>query len=214
MQGVIRDKGCPKAHCLKRPTSAVSVCFLFVRVVFLFTLLIFMPNAPIGLWTTRIEVLEYWFPAPLPEGDPGKDAAAPAELRQPAEEEAEFSSDSSVGSEPELEITVASGPPPSAALRRKTRRIVKKIQLSKAGLAAAQQTLRSSTQKGASKIWGASAHLATAEVGSVSAGPQVEKEAAQVLGQLCREVTPPRVGSRTPPAAPPRLKFPLHRSGG
>jgi len=42
-----------------------------------------------------------------------------------------------VGSEPEVEITGASGPPPSAALRRKTRRTVKKIQLSKAGLAAA-----------------------------------------------------------------------------
>ena len=75
----------------------------------------------------QAKVLEYWSPAPLLEGDPGKDAAAPAELRQPAEEEAEFSSNSSVGSEPEVEITGASGPPPSAALRRKTRRAVRKI---------------------------------------------------------------------------------------
>ena len=75
----------------------------------------------------QAKVLEYWYPAPLPEGDPGKDAAAPAELRRPAEEEAEFSSDSSMGSEPEVEITAASGPPPLAALRRKTRRAVKKI---------------------------------------------------------------------------------------
>ena len=37
----------------------------------------------------QAKVLEYWSPAPLPEGDPGKDAAAPAELRQPAEEEAD-----------------------------------------------------------------------------------------------------------------------------
>ena len=74
-------------------------------------------------------VLEYWSPAPLPEGDPGKDAAAPAELRQPTEEEAEFSSDSSMGSEPEVEISGASGPPPSAALRREMRRTVKKIHL-------------------------------------------------------------------------------------
>ena len=73
------------------------------------------------------KVLEYGSPALLPEGDPGKDAAAPAELRQPAEEEAEFSSDSSVGSEPEVEITGASGPPPSATLRRKTCRAIKKI---------------------------------------------------------------------------------------
>ena len=157
--------------------------------------------------------MEYWCPAPLPEGNPRKDAAAPVELRQPAEEEAEFSSDSSVGSEPEVEIIGGSGPPPSAALRRKMRRTVKKIQLSKAELAAALQTLRSSTQKGASKVRGASAPPATAEVGSASAGPQVKKEAAQVLGQLRGEVTPPRASSGTPPAAPLKLKFPLRRNG-
>ena len=95
--------------------------------------------------------MEYWSPAPLPERDPGKDAAAPTELRQLAEEVAEFSSDSSVGSEMEVEITRALRPPPSAALRRKMRRVVKKIQLSKAGLAAAQQKLRSSTRKGRAK---------------------------------------------------------------
>ena len=94
------------------------------------------------------------------------------------------------------------------------RRVVKKIQLSKAGLAAAQQKLRSSTRKGTSKVRGASVPPATAEVGSASAGPQVEKEAAQVLGQLCGEETPPRAGSGTPPAAPLRLKFPLRRSDG
>ena len=113
----------------------------------------------------QAKVLEYWSPAPLPEGGPGKDAAAPTELRQPAEEEAEFSSDSSVGSEPEVEITGASGPPPSAVLGRKTCRIVRKIQLSKAGLAAAQQALKSSTCKGESKVGGASAPPATTEVG-------------------------------------------------
>ena len=102
----------------------------------------------------QAKVLEYWSPAPLPEGDPGKDVAAAAELRQPAEEEAEFSSDSSVGSEPEVEITGASGPSPSAGLGRKMRRAVRKIRLSKAGLAAAQQTLKSSTCKGASKVRG------------------------------------------------------------
>ena len=85
----------------------------------------------------QAKVLEYWSPAPLPEGDPGKDSSAPAELRQPADEEAEFSSDSSVGSELEVEITGASGPLPSAVLWRKTRRTVRKIQLSKAGLAVA-----------------------------------------------------------------------------
>ena len=125
--------------------------------------------------------MEYWSPSPLPEGDPGKDAAAPAELRQPAEE-IEFSSDSSVGSELEVEITRASGPPSSAAPRRKTHRAVKKIPLSKAGLAAVQQSLRSLTRSGMSKVREASAPPATAEVGLVSAGPQAEKETAQGLG--------------------------------
>ena len=113
-----------------------------------------------------------------------------------------------------MEITVASGPPSSAALRRKTRRAIKKIQLSKAELAVAQQTLKSSTRKGASKVRGASAPPATAEVGSASAGPQVEKEAAQVLGQLRGEVTPLRTGSGTPSATPMKLKFLLRHSGG
>jgi hypothetical protein len=162
----------------------------------------------------QAKVLEYWSPAPLLVGEPGKHAATPAELRQSAKQEAEFSSDSFVGSEPEVEITGASGPPPSVAQMRKTRRAVKKIQLSKARLAAAQQMLRSSTRKGASKVRGASVPPATSEVGSASAGPQVEKEAIQVLGQPRAEVTPPRAGSGTPPAAPLRLKFPLRRSGG
>ena len=89
-----------------------------------------------------------------------------------------FSSDSSEGSESEVEITGASGPPSSAAPRRKTHRAMKKIPLSKAGLAAAQQSLRTSTRKVTSKVRGASASPATAVVGSASTGPQAEKEAA------------------------------------
>ena len=158
--------------------------------------------------------MEYWSPAPLPEGDPGKDAAAPTELRQPAEEEIEFSSDSSVGSKSEVEITGASGPPSSAAPRRKKRCAVRKILLSKAGLMAAQQSLRSSTRKGTSKVRGASAPPATAVMGSASGRPQAEKEAAQGLGQLCGEVTPPRTSSKAQPAAPLKIKFALRRSGG
>ena len=107
-----------------------------------------------------------------------------------------------------MEITGAAGLPPSATLRRKTCRTVRKIQLPKAGLVAAQQSLRSSTRKGASKVRGASAPPATAEVGSASVGPQLEKEVAQVLGQLRGEETPPCTGSETAPAAQLRLKFP------
>ena len=89
----------------------------------------------------------------------------------------EFSSDSSVGSESEVEITGASGPPALAAPRRKTCRAVKKIPLSKMGLTVAQRSLRSSTPKGTSKVWGASAPPTTAGVGSASAGA-AEKAAA------------------------------------
>ena len=81
--------------------------------------------------------MEYWSPTPLPEGDPGNEITTPAELRQPTDEDMEFSSDSSVGSESEVEITDTSGPPTSAALRRKTHRIMMKIPLSKAGLTVA-----------------------------------------------------------------------------
>ena len=127
---------------------------------------------------SQAKVLEYWSPAPLPEGDPRKDAPAPVELQQPAEEEAEFSSDSSVGSEPEVEITGASGLPTSGALGRKTHRVVRKIQESKPGLVLEQQAVKSSTCRGTSKVRGASAPPATTEVGSALAGPKVEEDAA------------------------------------
>ena len=113
-----------------------------------------------------------------------------------------------------MEITEASGPPPLAALGWKMRCTVKKIQLSQAGLAAVQQALKSSTRKTASKVRGASVPPATAEVRSASSGPQVEKEAAQVLGQLCGKVVSPCASSGAQPAAPLRLKFPLRRGGG
>ena len=102
----------------------------------------------------------------------------------------------------------------SAALGRKTCRTMRKIPLSKAGLTAAQQSLGSSTRKGTSKVRGASAPPATAVMGSASASPQAEKEAAQGLGQLHGEVTPPRTSSGAQPAVPLKLKFELRRSGG
>ena len=77
-----------------------------------------------------------------------------------------------------------------------------------------QQALKSSSRKGASKVRGASAPLATTEVGSVLTGPRVEEEAAQSLGQLRGEKESPRACSGTSPTAPLRLKFPLRRSGG
>ena len=119
----------------------------------------------------------------------------------------EFSSDSSVGSESKVEITGASGPPALAAPRRKMRRTVKKIPLSKVGLTAAQRSLRSST----SGSVGTPGYCCS----GVGVGhPQGEKEAAQGLSQLRREVTPPRSGSGARPTTPLKLKFALRRSGG
>ena len=43
MQGAIRDKGCPKAHCLKRPTRAVSILRLSVLLCFCSELFCFHP---------------------------------------------------------------------------------------------------------------------------------------------------------------------------
>ena len=45
----------------------------------------------------------------------------PTELHKPADDEMEFSSDSSMESESEVEITSTSRPPTAAALKRKTR---------------------------------------------------------------------------------------------
>ena len=93
-------------------------------------------------------------------------------------------------------------------------RTMKKIPLSKAGLMAAQRSLRSSTPKGTSKVRGVSAPPATAGVGLASAGPHAEMEAVQGLGQLRGEEMPPCPSSGAQPAAPQKLKFAQRRSGG
>ena len=92
-------------------------------------------------------------------------------------------------------------------------RAVKKIPLSKAGLTAAQQSLKSSTRNGTRKVRGASVPPATAVVWSASAGPQAEKEVAQGLGQLRGKVTPPRPSSGAQSTVLLKLKFALRRSG-
>ena len=57
------------------------------------------------------KVLEFWSPAPLPEGDAGKDAATSADLKKPEVVDLEVSSDSSVGSESDVEVVGATVPP-------------------------------------------------------------------------------------------------------
>jgi len=113
----------------------------------------------------------------LPEGDPSKQIARPAELREPTEEEFAFSFDSSVRSESEVEIIGASGPPTAAGPKKRTHRAVKKIPLLKVGMTSAERATWSSTSRGGSKVRVASAppHHTERE-DPAAAGPQVEKE--------------------------------------
>ena len=134
IQGLIRDKGCPKAHCLKRPTRAVSIlCFfeLFYFAPELFLLCFPYVAHLLGCYQLRMssslqaKVLEYWSPAPQPEGDVGKNAAAPANLKEPEVVDLEVSSDSSFGGESDVEVIGASIPPqPSMSGRRRRRHAI------------------------------------------------------------------------------------------
>ena len=134
MQGVIRDKGCPKAHCLKRPTRAISILrlsmlFFFYSELFCFAPKLFSPCFPyaahtldcnqLGMFSSlQAKVQEFWSLAPLPEGDAGKDAAAPANLKEPEAADLEASSDSSVGCESDIDVVGATIPPNPSVLAR------------------------------------------------------------------------------------------------
>ena len=111
--------------------------------------------------------MEYWSPAPLPEGDPGKETAAPVELRQPAEEETEFSSNSSMGSESEVEINGASGQRPTGGPAKRRKHVVRKIPASK--LVAGATTSRD-------------AHSSTPRARSEERGAMVSPQAAEEEG--------------------------------
>ena len=152
----------------------------------------------------QAKVLEYWSPAPLPEGDPGKDAAAPAELRQPAEEEAEFSSDSFVGSEPEVEITGASGQPRSQEDPTVEGWVG-------GGAADAEELDPKGDEQGPG---GDRQPRPPLRWGRHRPAPKSRRRRPRCWANCAGEVTPPRAGSGTPPAAPLKLKFPLRRSGG
>ena len=77
------------------------------------------------------KVLEFRSPAPLPEGDAGKDAAAPANLKKPEAADLEVSSDSSIGDGSDVEVVGASAP---LVAPRRRRSAIRKIPASKACL--------------------------------------------------------------------------------
>ena len=68
------------------------------------------------------KVLEFWSPAPLPEGDAAKDAATPANLKEPEAADLEASSDSSVWGESDIEVVGATVPPNLSELGQRRRR--------------------------------------------------------------------------------------------
>ena len=59
----------------------------------------------------QAKVLEYKSPAPLPEGDAGKNAATPTNLKESEVTDLEVSSDSSIGGESDVVVIGASVPP-------------------------------------------------------------------------------------------------------
>jgi len=217
MQGAIRDKGCPKAHCLKGLTRAVSVpcfselfCFCFHVVLFRF------PCAahPLGCNQLRIspllqaKVLEYWSPAPLPEGDVGKKAIVPADLKEPKAADLEVSSNSSVGVESDVEVIGPSVPPHLSASGQRRRQAIRKASASKAGL-------RGALPKGAcaaasrlgSKEPGAEGALELSSGAAGASVARVEGEAALGLTRMGSIGSPLLVARSQLSTAPLKLTF-------
>ena len=158
------------------------------------------------------KVLEFWSPAPLSEGDAGKDVAAPANLKKPEAADLEVSSNSSVGDGSDVEVTGASAPP---AAPRRRRRAVRKIPTSKAGLRSALPKRGSAaTSRSGSEELGA---VDAPELSGEGAGADAERgkgEAAVGLAHLGGIGSPPLMPRPQPPAAPLRLSFTARQSAG
>ena len=110
------------------------------------------------------KVLEFRSPAPLLEGDAGKDATTPSDLKKPEAADLEVSSDSSIGDESDVEVVGASAPP---AAPRRRRHAIRKIPASKVGL-------RSALPKGGSA---AASRSGSEELGAEDA-PELSGEGA------------------------------------
>ena len=114
------------ANQSRKSSSPFCVVLLFVPSCSVFALELFSPCFPyaahqlgcnqLGMSSClQAKVQNFWSPAPLPEGDAGKDAAAPVNLKEPEAADLEASYDSSVGGELDVEVVGATTPPnPSA----------------------------------------------------------------------------------------------------
>ena len=156
------------------------------------------------------KVLEFWSPAPLPEGDVGKDAAAPADLKKPEAVDLEVSSDSSIGDGSDVEVVGASAPP---AAPRRRRCAIRKILSSKSSLRSALPNGGSAatSRSGSEELGAVDAPELSGEGAGADAG-RAEGEAAVGLARIGGIGSPPLVPRPQPPAALLRLSFTARRS--
>ena len=136
------------------------------------------------------KVLEFWSPAPLPEGDAGKDTAAPVDLKKPEAADLEVSSNSFIGDGLDVEVVGSSAP---LVAPRRRRHAIRKIPASKA-------SLRSALPNGGSA--------------AASRSGSEELEVVAGLARIGGIGSPPLVPRPQPPAAPLRLSFTARRSTG
>ena len=156
--------------------------------------------------------MEFWSPAPLPEEDAGKDAAAPADLKKPEAEDLEVLSESSIGDGSDVEVVGASTP---LAATTRRRRAIRKIPASKAGLGSAlpKGGSAAASRSGSEELGAEDAPELSGEGIGANAG-RAEGEAAARLAGIGGIGSPPLVPRPQPPAAPLRLSFTAHRSTG
>ena len=164
----------------------------------------------------QAKVLEFWSPAPLPEGDAGKDATAPANLKEPEAADLEASSDLSVGGESDIEVVGTTVPTnPSAPGQRRRRRAIRKISASTTGMRGAlPKGGPAAASRSDSEEPGAEDAPELSREGTGAGAGRAEGEAVLGLTRMGGIGSPLLVPRSQPPAAPLKMSFAAHRSGG
>ncbi|RLN09657.1 putative gypsy-type retrotransposon [Panicum miliaceum] len=130
------------------------------------------PKAYFLKWPTTDEKLSFWCPAPLLEGQQGKDVDLPIGLALPSADVGSYSSDSSIGSESD-DVVVVSGPAASAGTTTKKRRPTCKVATSKAQQGGVASRGRSSTPPATSRV---EAEAAAEKAGLTTPKPEEEDQ--------------------------------------
>ena len=158
----------------------------------------------------QAKVLEFWSPAPLPGEDAGKDAAAPANLKEPEADDLEASSDSSIEGNSDVDVVGA-----PASTPKQQRHAVRKISASKAGMRGAlpKGAPAAASRSGSEEPGAEDAPELSVEGANTSAG-RAEGEAVAGLTCIGEIGSPLLVPRPLPPAAPLKLSFTARHSGG